>query len=145
MTTLWRWRMYLFVRSVDATQVNRQAFAQIYVDNGGMETLQNEMRAFDHPVRLSVSGEPPAQAFGLNTPLKAGMQVDMRMFLDGLPNARYVVVANTQLDNYRDGEFILTNFPDPEPDPTGRIVTWKATLAYLNREFGLQVISDTDL
>lgn len=144
MTTLWRWRMYLFVRSVDATQANKLVLAHVYTDNGSMESVQDEVRALDHPVRLSVSGELPAQAYGLNTPLKTAMRADMQTFLDGLTNARYVVVANTKLPNYRDSEFVLTNFPDPEPDPTGKIVTWQAALNFVNREFGLQVIPDPE-
>jgi len=77
----------------------------------------------------------------VNTVIKAGMQQDLRAFLDGLTGARYVVVANTELPQYRDGEFILTNFADPAPDPTGKIVTWQAVLNWLDREYGLQVIN----
>ena len=140
--TDWRFRMYLFVRAVDATAQNKAAFGAIFANNGGLETAENEARAFDNCVRLSVSGEAPAQAFGVNTAIKPAMRDELKTFLDGLTNARYVVVANTDLANYRDGEFILTNFVDPDPDPTGRIVTWQNTLAYLNREFGLQVIPE---
>lgn len=134
--------MFLFIRAADATPANKEAFGAIFANNGGMESAENEAKAFEGPVRLSVSGELPAQAFGVNTAIKAGMQQPLRDFLDTLTNARYVVVANTELENYRDGEFILTNFPDPDPDPTGRIVTWKAMLGYLNSELGLQVIPD---
>ena len=140
--TDWKCRIYLFVRAVDATAQNKQAFAQIFVDNGGLETLQNELRAFDAPVKLSVSGEAPAQAYGLNTAVKPAMRDDLKTFLDGLTNARYVVVANTDLANYRDGEFLATNFGDLPVDPTGKIVTWDQTLGFLRREFGLQVIQD---
>jgi len=96
---------------------------------------------WDACVRLSVSGDTPAQAFGVNTAIKAEMRDALRTFLDGLAGARYVVVANTELPQYRDGEFILTNFVDPDPDPTGRVVTWQAVLNWLNREYGLQVIN----
>ena len=142
--TDWKYRIYLFVRAVDATSENKRAFAQIFVDNDGLETLQNELRAFDAPVKLSVSGELPAQAYGLNTAVKPAMRDGLKTFLDGLTNARYVVVANTELRNYRDGEFVMTNFVDPDSDPTGKIVSWEATLRFLNREFGLQVIKDSD-
>jgi len=142
--TLWKYRIYLFVRAVDATAQNKAAFGAIFADNGSLETPENEARVFDNCVRLSVSGEAPAQAFGVNTAIKAGMQQPLRDFLDTLTNARYVVVANTELPQYRDGEFILTNFPDPDPDPTGNVVSWEATLQFLNREFGLQVIKDSD-
>ena len=140
--TLWKWRMFLFVRAVDATAQNKAAFGAIFANNGSLETAENEARAFDNCVRLSVSGEAPAQAFGVNTAIKPEMRDALRTFLDGLAGARYVVVANTELPQYRDGEFILTNFPDPDPDPTGRIVTWQAVLNWLNREYGLQVIAE---
>ena len=141
--TLWKWRMFLFVRAVDATAANRAAFGAIFANNGSLETAENEALVWDACVRLSVSGEEPAQAFGVNTVIKPEMRDDLRTFLDGLTNARYVVVANTELPNYRDGEFVLANFVDPDPDPTGKVVSWEATLAFLNREFGLQVIQDS--
>lgn len=143
--TLWKWRMFLFVRAVDATAQNKAAYGAIFAENGSLETAENEGKVWDACVRLSTSGQAPAQAFGVNTAIKVGMQQPLRDFLDTLTGARYVVVANTELAQYADGEFILTNFPDPDPDPTGRIVTWQAVLNWLNREFGLQVISDSEL
>jgi len=139
--TLWKWRMFLFVRAVDATAENKAAFGAIFANNGSLETAENEAKVWDACVRLSTTGNAPAQAFGVNTAIKAGMQQALRDFLGTLTNARYVVVANTELANFRDGEFILTNFVDPDPDPTGKIVTWQAVLNWLNREFGLQVIN----
>ena len=142
--TLWKWRMYLFVRAADATQANRQALAQIFVNRGCGETLANEIKMFDGPVRLSTSGALPAQVFGLNTAIRSGMQSDIVAFLAGLTNPRYVVVSNTARLSYRDGEYITSNFPDPQPDPSGKIVTWQRTLQYLSDEFGLQVIPDQE-
>lgn len=140
--TLWKWRMFLFVRAVDATATNKAAYGAIFANNGSLETAENEARVWDNCVRLSVSGETPAQAFGVNTAIKAGMQQALRDFLDTLTNAKYVVVANTTLANFADGEFILTNFVDPTPDPVGHLVTWNRTLEWLDTEFGLQVINE---
>lgn len=137
MMTDWKWRIFLFVREADNTPENRQALASIYVNNGGMETLVNELKMFDNVVRFSVSGGLPAQAFGVNTPAKTAMRDDFKTLMDSLTNARYMVVANTELPNYADGEYILTNF---SIDPVGQIVTWTDTLTHINDEFGLNVI-----
>jgi len=144
MTTAWKWRMFLFVRSVDATAENKAAFGAIFADNGSNESAGDEARAFDAPVKLSTTGELPAQVYGLNTPIKTTMRDALLVFLDGLTNARYVAVANADLPNYRDGEYIADNFGDLGIDPVGRVITFDQALGFLFREFGLQRIPDED-
>lgn len=137
MATDWKWKVFLFVRAADATTANKRKFADIYVDNGSLETVTNELKMFDSVVRLSTTGEEPAQAFGINCPAKTSMRDGFRALLDELTDARYAVVANTKLPNFEDGELVLTNFP---VTPNGQIVTWDDALAYLESEFGLLVI-----
>lgn len=130
--TEWRWRAYFFIRAVDATAQNKNTLAQIYVDHGGMEIPVNELKMFTAPVKLSTTGELPAQAFGFNSPVKLEMRDDFKALLDTLTGARYGIVR------YDDLGLVLTNFPGIAP--TGQVVTWETALQRLNAEFGLQVI-----
>ena len=141
MSTNYKFRLFLFVRAQDATLANKRALAEVFAAESG-ETVANEAKALD-AVRLSVSGEEPAQAFGLNTAITGTMRDGILAFLDTLTNPRWVVSANTTLPQYADGEFIMTNFPDA-PDMTGKLVTWQMALSYLNNEYGLQVIVPPD-
>ncbi len=134
----WQWRVMFVVRAADATTANRNTIAQTYVDHGGMETLNNELRMFTSPVKLSTTGNLPAQAYAFNTPAKTAMRSDFKGLLDTLTNARYVVVANKPTNGFRDGEFVLTNVPGLTP--SGQIITWDNVLTYLFNEFGLRVI-----
>lgn len=139
--TLWKFRIYIFIRAVDVTLANKQAFAQIYVNNGGMETLENEMKCFDSVKKFSLSGELPAQVYGLSTPAKLEMRDAFKAMLDQLTDARYAVVANTTLAEYAENELILTNFP---VTPNGQIVTWETACTYLYNEYGLIEIPDLE-
>ena len=141
MSTNYKFRLFLFVRAQDATLANKRALAEVFAAESG-ETVANEAKALD-AVRLSVSGEEPAQAFGLNTAITGTMRDGILAFLDTLTNPRWVVSANTMLPQYADCEFIVTNFPDA-PDMTGKTVTWQMALNYLNNEYGLQVIVPPD-
>ena len=139
--TEWKFKVYLFVRAVDATAANRQALAQILVDNGGMEVLQDELKMFDSVHRFSLTGEEPAQVYGLSLPAKLAMRDDFVTFLGTLTNARYAVTANTDLVQYQENELIMTNFPIT---PNGQLVTWDTATSYLENEFGLVEIPRED-
>ena len=141
--TEWKFRIYLFMRVSDITELVKDDFVSIFVDNGSMESAADERKMFDSVTRLSMSGEEPAQVYGVNTAAKTDMRDGFKALLDTLPDARYVVVANTTLPSYADGEFILTNF-DVDPLPVGKVVTWDQALNFLNREFGLIVIQPPD-
>ena len=138
MTTEWKWRVYLFVRAADVTAVNKSAFANIYVNNGSGESLEDERKMFDSVVRLSASGNEPAQAVGINTVAKTSMRDDFKTLLDNLTNARYAVVASVELPDYQESELVLTNF---DVTPNGQIVSWDMALKYVEKEFGLVIIS----
>lgn len=137
MTTTWLWRIYLFIRQQDNTAQNRTNFANAFVDNGSLETLVNERKLFNSVVRLSISGNEPAQVFGISTVAKTSMRNDLKTVLDGLTNARYGVVASVAHSSWQENELAITNFP---VTPSGQIVTWQNVLTFLNNEFGLQVI-----
>ena len=134
--TDWQWRVYFFVRAVDATLANRNALAQIYVSNGGMETRVNEKRMFDNPVKLSTTGNLPAQAYGFNGPAKMAMRNGFKALLDTLTDARYGVVRHGDLG------LVLTNMPGIIP--TDQTVTWETALQRMFQEFGLQVIPSVE-
>ena len=138
MITEWKWRIYLFVRAVDATTTNRQALAEIYSNNGSGETVADELKMFLSVVRLSTAGNGPAQVYGINTVAKTTMQDEFKILLDSLTNARYVVVASVELPGYQEHELVMTNF---DVTPSGQIVSWKNALKYIKNEFGLVVIS----
>lgn len=140
--TDWKWRIYLFVRAADDTAGNRQAFAEIYVNNGSGESLADEKRMLDSVVRLSTTGQEPAQAFGVNTVAKTSMRGAFKALLDALTNARYAAVASVAHGQWQEHELVLTNFP---VTPSGQIVTWERALQYLEAEFGLKVIPPPSL
>ena len=142
MTTEWKWRIYLFVRAVDATPENKAALANIYVNNDSGQTFDDEMRMFLNLTRLSVSGELPVQVFGINTVAKTAMREGFKSLLDTLTNARYAVVASVELPGYQEHELVMTNFP---VTPSGQIVSWKNALKYIENEFGLVVIPPAEV
>jgi hypothetical protein len=142
MATEWKWRMMLFVRAVDNTPENKQAFGQIFVDGGSGETLANESKAWDSVVRFSATGQAPAQAFGLETAVKASMRDEIKTFIAGLTNAHYVVVANTQFPQYAQNELIETTF---DITPSGQIMYWQDVVDYIYAQFGQQVIQDEEV
>lgn len=126
----------LFVRAVDNTPANRQALAQVFVDGGSGQTLADELEMFDNVAGFSLSGQPPAQAFGINTAAKATMRDGFINLLQQLTNARYAVIANTNMTERQlaDTELFATNFPITI---NGQLVTWTTALNYLENEFGL--------
>ena len=143
MTTEWKWRIYLFVRAVDVIPANRTAFANIYVNNGSGESLADERKMFDTVVRLSASGNEPAQAVGINTVAKTSMRDEFKSLLDSLTNARYAVVASVESLSYQESELVMTNF---DVTPNGQIVSWNKALNYIEKEFGLvEIQQENDL
>ena len=143
MTTEYKFRLFLFVRKSDANQTNRQALASIYVNNGSGESLADEVKMFDTVVRLSATGEEPAQVFGLNLTAKPAMKDEFIAFVGSLTNPAYIALANTTLQNYADGEVILASSNLPQ-SAVGKIITWKQALGYLDNALGLQVIPEPD-
>lgn len=142
MTTQWLWRIYLFVRVVDNTAQNRTDFANAFVNNGSLETAENEAKLFNSVVRFSTTGEEPAQAFGINTAAKKSMRDDLKVILDNLTNARYAAVANIAHGQWQENELALTNFP---VNITGQIVTWQTAVTYMDDVFNLKVIQSEEL
>ena len=140
MTTQWIWRIYLFVRATDATNANKTALAQIYVDGGAGETLANEKRMFDSVVRLSPTGAEPATVFGINLTAKQGMKDDFLAFFAGLsPQTAWAALTNTAYNDFADGE-VLAVSDTLDPTFVGTTATWQNALAYLRNQYGLKVI-----
>jgi len=138
--TLWKWRLLLFVRAADATAENKQTVAHIYTDNTSGETLEDESKLFNAVIRLSVSGEAPAQVFGINTAVKAQMRTDMQAFLDTLPQCRYYGVANVELPQWNAGDLLVSNGGS---GVIGQPFTWQDALQDLYDERGLQMIEES--
>lgn len=144
----WKIRMMLFVRAVDVTHESKAVFGAIFANNGSGETIVNESKLFDAAIRLSASGELPAQAFGLETALLLpDMRADMIAFLDTLPQSLYYVIANTELPQFFAGELIQDN-RDPTlagvPPWDTEVFTMADALADIEDERGLIVIPDDD-
>lgn len=137
--TDWKWRLMLFVRAVDVTAGRKAAFGQAVADNGSGEALSEESKMFDSVVKLSISGSAPAQVYGVSMPVKLEMRNALKALLEALPQARYVITANTDLPEFADAELVATNF---SVTPSGQIVQWADALAYLGSEFGLQPIEE---
>lgn len=142
MTTLWKWRIFLFVRRVDATTANKTALASIYVNHGSGETLENELRMFDSVVKFSTTGALPAQVYGINLTAQTAMKDEFVAFVRTLTDARWAVVANTTLPQYADGELVATNFP---VTPNGQIVDWETAKQYLFNHYGLREIPPAEV
>ena len=137
MTTQWKWRIYLFVRSIDASVGNKTALANIYVNNDSGESLENELKMFLTVTQLSASGNLPVRAYGISMVAKTSMRDGFKTLLDGLTNARYAVVASVPVQGYKENELVMTNF---DVIPNGQIVAWDDALNYIENEFGLVVI-----
>jgi len=137
--TLWKWRLFLFVRAGDNTAENRQTFAHIFADNTSGESVENESKLFNAVVRFSVSGELPAQVLGINTCVKTDMRDAMEAFLDTLTLSRYYAVANVDLPNFDAGELLKANGGS---GVIGQPFTWQDALDDLYAERGLQVIDN---
>lgn len=137
MITLWKWCLYLFVRVADVTPENKTALASIYPNNSSGETLEDELKMFLNVVHLSITGNEPAQAFGIATVAKTSMRDEFKTLLDNLTDARYAIIASVPLSGYQEHELVMTNFP---VTPNGQIVSWDAALQYIENEFGLVVI-----
>lgn len=134
----WKIRLMLFVRAVDVTVENKITFGTIFSANGSGETAENESRLLDKTTRLSVSGEEPAQVFGINTAiLLPDMRIAVRNFINTLPQVRYYIVSNIDTDYYNEGDYIESN-------KDGLVwlggFTWQDALNDLYTERGLRVI-----
>lgn len=136
MTTDWKFRLFLFVRAVDATNANKQALAAIYTDNGSGEALADELKMFDSVVRLSTTGTEPAQVLGINLTAKPGMKDEFVALLNGLTDPTWAVLANTTFDGYGDSEVIAVS-PTLNPNFVGLVVSWRQALDYLESQYGL--------
>ena len=135
--TEWKWRLYLFVLASDNSATNRNAFANIFVDNASGESVEDERKVLDRVMRLSTSGNVPAQVLGVSTLAKAAMRDELRDFVDGLSQSLWFVTSN-QRDNM--DALLATN--DADVVVSGQ--TWMIAdcLARLDALRGLQEISD---
>jgi len=133
----WKWRLYFFIRAIDATAENRQVFAEIFTNNGSLETVENERKIADSAIKLSTSGDLPAQVFGINTLVKADMRTALQAFIDSLPQSRWYATANGDQPNYADGCLIAAN---DGSGVIGQAFTWEDALADLFTERSLRVI-----
>lgn len=144
----WKVRIMLFVRVVDNTASNRQAFGEIFANNGSGESVADESNLFNAVIRLSTSGIEPAQVLGLETALLLpNMRNDMCAFLDTLPLSRYYVIANIPLVNFFQGELLEDNKAAASQPTLVGVPPWGTTpftmadaLADLEAERGLLVI-----
>jgi hypothetical protein len=147
--SLWKWRLYLFVRASDNTAQNRQAFGAIFANNTSGESEADEANLFNSVVRLSVSGSEPAQVLGINTAVKQTMRNAMAAFLDTLSQSRYYGVMNIETESNFDGKLIIDNKTAAgQPTLVGQSpwdiqpFKWSDALQDLFDERGLQVIQE---
>lgn len=104
MTTQWTHTLHMVVLESLNTPANRQAFADIFADNGSGEIAADEIKMFDSVVKFSVSGNLPALGFGLSSPVKVDMRDALQTFIDALGNGcRYFAVRQS------DNTLVLTN------------------------------------
>lgn len=142
MTSLWKYRLFLFVRAVDATAANKNALAAIYTNNGSGETPANELKMFGSVTRFSPTGAEPATYYGLNLTAQQAMKDQFISLVSGLTNPGWVVLANTTLPQHIDGEVIAISANLPQA-AVGQVVTWEQAKAYL-ANLGLHEIPPPD-
>jgi hypothetical protein len=132
----WKGRFIGFARATDNTADNRQALAEIFANNGSLETVENERACFDSVTRYSVSGEMPAQMMGINTLIKVAMWNPIRsLWEETLTDGRYFVVANVDVTYqgtlYKAGELVETNSAFATP---GQPCTYEDAVTAINAE-----------
>lgn len=103
MTTQWTHILHFVVVAADNTAANRQAFAEFLANNGSGESVDDEKLMFNTVTRLSVSGNLPAQGYGLSVPVKPAIRQAFENFASTLTNYRYFAVRQS------DGVLALTN------------------------------------
>ena len=150
MASEWEYEITLSATVAQNTPENRTALATIFATYSG-ETIANERLMFDKALRLSVSGEEPAQVLAVNFVAKSEMRTDLRTFLNGLPQAQiaYWVRANIPLPQHFQGELLLVgggadNIVGVPPWDT-QPFTFQDALERLNIEAGLQVIQGEEI
>lgn len=146
----WEYEIALSATVNQNTPENRTALATIFA-NYSAETIADERLMFDKALRLSVSGEEPAQVLAVNFVATGAMRTDLRTFLDSLPQAQiaYWVRANTILPMHFDGELLLVGggavdivgVPPWDTQP----FSFQDALERLNIEAGLQVIQGEEI
>lgn len=73
--TLWQWRLILICHVNANTLSNRNALAQVFVDNGSGESLADETKMFGNAIRLALTATPTVhRAYGISFPVKANMR-----------------------------------------------------------------------
>ena len=126
--TLWKWRLYLIIPAAAVTPTLRQQIANRFSANGSGESEANEDIG-PKAIRLSTTGNAPAQAIALNTAVKASMRDALRALIEAVPSARVWVVANTAFDDKDDGELIATNTVH---GTVGQVWTFEQAIAAFN-------------
>jgi hypothetical protein len=139
--TFWKWKLYLFIRELDATQETITKFARIYAENGSGETLENEKKLIENVHRFSKTGALPATVYGTCLPVMDSMGEEFQAWIAANTFAHYALVANSKINGRADNELILTNF---DVTPSGQIVTWDTVKNYLSSQFDLLEILEVE-
>lgn len=159
MTTPYKTRVFLLVTEVDATLANKTAIAEIIVNGGSGQTVQDEMKNFD-VIKFERVANPQAGVFarGASLPLKDAMRDGLRDFFkqsndppsDPLQgNRKAWEIASVAHNGHFEGQLLRTyqvlqgvvtyetTFDAPwNTQP----FTWNVMLAELLATFGLQPI-----
>ena len=107
------------------------------MDNGSGETHEHESKMFNNAVRLSFTGDEPADALAINTAAKGDMRDGLKTFVTGITGARWYVVAAVDLPSWNAGELIQSSRAAVD-DQIGSQFTFADALD----DLGLQVIVD---
>jgi len=132
--TDWKWRLYLAIRAADNTAANRQAWGDIFANNGSGESAENERKMADSAIRLSASGDEPAQVLVASSLVKADMRTPLQTLIGGLTQSLWAVVTNPG------GLFIASNVG--AGGQVGQPFRLDDALAYLRDTYNLQVIEN---
>lgn len=118
MVTQWQYRLILIAPDAANTQVNRNAFAQVFVDEGSGESLADEKLMFTNAPRLALASAPTVQvARGCSVAVKGSMRTALQSAfstintpLASVNKLRWYAIANVDLPQHSTGWLLATNY-----------------------------------
>ena len=140
MATEWKWIIYIFFNKDSVMEDLMDDVTRVIATYSG-ESLEDEERMWDAPLKFSPTGVEPANVYGISFPAKKEMKDEIIKLLSPYPKLRYVLLSNTDIGGYDDRELITTNLTIT---PIGQKVEYDNVKEFMYDEFGLKEILPPD-
>lgn len=136
MATQWIARLYFFVPTSAVNATLRDTVANAFVNNNSGESLVNERKLVNGLVRLSTTGNEPAQALAINTVVKASMRDAIKTIIQSVNQSAWYVVSNrdgltVQGQTYNESELIESGGLATADGQIGTVFTFADAVADL--------------